>query len=100
MQTFTHGSEDSLDHDTYVIFDDIPTFHEAKAFCDSQKEDNANILVIQDGKVIWCFKGIEDECNNSLLTTYDLHEQKFPQPISSLLKEMCLLKWFEPFVEY
>lgn len=92
MQTFTHGSEDSLDHDTYVIFDKIPTFHEAKVFCDSQKEDNANILVIEDGKVVWCFKGIEDECNNSLLTTYSLHEQKYPQPIKELVQRDIPLK--------
>jgi len=86
MQTFTHGSEDSLDHDTYVIFDHIPTFKEAKSFCTSKTEDNANILVIEDGKVTWCFKGIEDECNNSLLMTYGLHDQEFPCPIFETVK--------------
>ncbi len=29
-QVFTHGSEDSLDHDVYVIFDHIPSFKEVK----------------------------------------------------------------------
>lgn len=81
MQIFTHGSEDSLDHDVYVIFDHIPTFHEAKSHCDSLDDMNANILVLKDGVVDWCFKGTEDECNNSLFSTYSLHEQAYPNPI-------------------
>ncbi len=81
MNTFTHGSEDSLDHDTYVIFDKIPTAQEAKEYCASLVEDNANILVLKDGIVDWCYKGTEDECNNSLNATYGLHLQFQPNPI-------------------
>lgn len=90
--TYTHGSEDSLDHDTYVIFDHIPTFHEAKSYCDSIKEDNANILYIKDGKVQWSFKGTEDECNNSLIRTYPLHQQKFEMPDISIVERDYGLK--------
>ena len=91
-QIFTHGSEDSLDHDVYVIFDHIPSFKEAKAYCNNLKEYNANILVLKDGIVEWCFKGTEDECNNSLFRTYELHEQKYDLPISNLVQRDVELK--------
>lgn len=81
IKTFTHGSEDSLDHDIYAIFDRIPTFQEAKEYCHQDGDANPNILVIKDGVVVWCFKGTEDECNNSLYATYSLHHQEFEQPI-------------------
>ena len=42
---------------------------------------NANLLVINNGVVDWCYKGTKDECNNSILATYHLHEQKHPIPI-------------------
>lgn len=92
LQYFTHGSEDSLDHDSYVIFEHVPSFHEAKAFCDSNKELNLNILVLKDGYVDWCFKGTEDECNNSLFLTYGLHKQEHPNPIKSVVTPNLELK--------
>lgn len=92
MQIFTHGSEDSLDHDVYVIFEHIPTFKEAKSFCNSLDSMNPNILFLKDGIVEWCFKGTEDECNNSLFYTYHLHEQKFENPISHRIERDLPLK--------
>lgn len=89
---FTHGSEDSLDHDVYVIFDNIPSFKEAKAYCNSLTEMNANILVLKEGIVDWCFKGTEDECNNSLFMTYALHEQSHQLPIMELVERDIPLK--------
>lgn len=86
QKIFTHGSEDSLDHDVYAIFEEIPTFKEAKEYCNSlSPEMNANILVIKDGVVSWCFKGTVDECNNSLFRTYELHEQEHELPIMELI---------------
>lgn len=92
LKTFTHGSEDSLDHDTFVVFEKIPTFHEAKDYCNKQVDDNANIIVIDKGYVTWCFKGIEDECNNSLLRTYALHKQTEPCPIVKAVERNVDLK--------
>lgn len=89
---YRHGSEDSLDDDAYIILDSIPTFQEAKRFCDSQKELNANVLVIEDNKVIWSFKGTEDECNNSLIKTYHLHKQECPLPDIQLVERDLGLK--------
>lgn len=91
-EVYTHGSEDSLDHDVYVVFDEIPSFKEAKAFCQSLETMNPNILVLKDGVVDWCFKGTEDECNNSLFITYHLHEQQYPLPITQLVERDLSLK--------
>ena len=89
---FTHGSEDSLDHDIYVIFDQIPSFKEAKSYCQNLKEMNPNILVLKDGFVFWSFKGTVDECNNSLFYTYGLHKQKYNNPIKEILERDLDLK--------
>lgn len=76
-----HGSENSLDIDAYIIIPKEISFKEAKAMCDSHKEINANLLVIEEGKVVWSYKGTIDECNNSILATYHLHEQNYACPI-------------------
>jgi len=88
----THGSKDSLDHDVYVIFDHIPSFKEAKSYCQSLTGMNPNILVIQDGVVSWSFKGTEDECNNSLFYTYHLHEQDQEIPVTRIVERDLDLK--------
>jgi hypothetical protein len=69
-----HGSEDSTDHDVVYIFEKQPNFHEMIKFC-SEKEENRNILILENGVVSSCFKGTPDELNNSLLTTFKLHKQ-------------------------
>ena len=88
----THGSEDSLDHDVYVVFDEIPSFQEAKEYCHSLSEYNANIIVVTDGTVSWSFKGTEDECNNSIMQTYHLHQQEFENPIKTEVSPNLELK--------
>lgn len=75
---YIHGSGDSIDVDTYYVVDHIPPFQEAKQWCDAIKEENANLITIEDGIVTGCYKGTPDECNNSLYDTYGLHEQEYP----------------------
>lgn len=90
---FIHGSEDSIDTDIYVIVDDIPDFKTSVEICKSYKSPfNANLLKIDNGQVSWCFKGTEDECNNSLLSTYHLHKQTFPCPINKKAERDYALK--------
>lgn len=62
-----HGSENSLDVETYVIIPKPLSFTDAKKLCDSYKESNANLLTVTNGLVDWCYKGTVDECNNSIL---------------------------------
>lgn len=88
----THGSEDSLDHDIYVILPEQVDNKVAKEICRSYRYYNANLLTISNGQVSWCYKGTVDECNNSLFNTYDLHEQTIENPVTSLLKRQYGLK--------
>lgn len=76
-----HGSENSLDRDAYVIIPSILDKNNAKKLCDSLTDINANLLVIENGQVIWSYKGTIDECNNSILATYHLHIQETENPI-------------------
>lgn len=87
-----HGSENSLDVDAYVILPEPIEFKEAKKLCDSFKEINANLLVIKNGQVHWNYKGTKDECNNSILSTYSLHQQKHPNPIEQPMQRSYGLK--------
>jgi hypothetical protein len=77
-----HGSENSLDVDAYVIIPEALEHKAAKPLCDSFKEINANLLVVNDGQVVWSYKGTTDECNNSILSTYSLHKQNVANPIT------------------
>lgn len=81
-QFITHGSENSLDHDVYVIIPQSLPMKEAKKLCDSFKEFNANLITVNNGMVDWVYKGTKDECNNSILATYHLHKQEHDCPIS------------------
>jgi hypothetical protein len=45
------------------------------------KKLNVNIASLRDGVVREVFKGTADEANNSLFSTYALHEQRFDQQI-------------------
>lgn len=87
-----HGSENSLDVDAYVIVPESMTMQEAKKLCDSYKDINANLLSIKDGVVNWCYKGTVDECNNSILATYNLHKQESECPVNKSLPRSYGLK--------
>lgn len=81
-QFITHGSENSLDKDVYVIIPEALEMKVAKKLCDSFQDINANLITVKDGKVNWVYKGTEDECNNSILATYHLHSQEFDCPVT------------------
>lgn len=91
-----HGSEDSLDVDVYFLVNKMGTFNENKELCDSMSKEhgvNGNLVVVKDGFVSEVYKGTVDEVNNSILATYGLHEQKFPNPIKGKVKRDICLKW-------
>lgn len=81
-QFITHGSENSLDKDVYVIIPQPLPMKEAKKLCDSFQEINANLITVDNGKVNWVYKGTVDECNNSILATYNLHKQDSDCPVT------------------
>lgn len=80
LAKYIHGSEDSTDTDVVYVVDEIPSLQEAKAFCSADKSENRNLITVDErkGVVMACYKGSIDEINNSLIDTYDLHEQTDP----------------------
>ena len=78
MIRYIHGSADSTDLDTVYVFEEMPSFPQCQLFCQSSTSENKNIIVICDGIVVDCFKGLPDEVNNALYTTYPLHEKEYP----------------------
>lgn len=92
MIRYIHGSSNSVDLDTVYVFENEPSFKEAKEFCDNKKDENANIICVKDGKVSYCYKGTIDEINNSLLITYGQHTQDFPLIITEKVKRDKYLK--------
>lgn len=92
MIRYIHGSSDSVDLDTVYVFENEPTFKEAKEFCDNKKDENANIICIDNGKVSYCYKGTIDEINNSILATYGLHRQDYPLIITDKVERDKYLK--------
>lgn len=91
MIRYIHGSEDSLDVDVFYVAEEMPSFTECQKFC-SDKDENRNIITIQDGKISACFKGTVDEVNNALLDTYQLHEQIYPLLITERLERDVVIK--------
>jgi hypothetical protein len=74
---YIHGSEDSTDLDVIYVVDELPSLQECKTFC-SDKEENRNLITVENGIVTSVYKGTQDEVNNALLDTYKLHEQEYP----------------------
>mgnify|MGYP006333953931 FL=1 len=74
---YIHGSEDSTDLDVIYVVDELPSLQECKTFC-SDKEENRNLIIVENGIVTSVYKGTPDEVNNALLDTYKLHEQEYP----------------------
>lgn len=86
---YIHGSEDSVDVDTYYWVDELPsTIQECKTWCESREGENANLFTVHtetvneqySSVVDKVYKGVPDEVNNSLLRTYDLHHQESSLP--------------------
>ena len=88
---YRFGSHDSQDVDVAYVFDHKPTMAECKAFCQNPLE-NRNIVVLSDGVVAECFKGLPDEMNNALYETLRFHPQKWPNPIIRRVKRNVPLK--------
>lgn len=87
------GSEDSIDEDTIYLVGSIPPIQECKRFCD-QKPDNRNLVVVQDGVITDCYKGLPDEVNNAIFYTYGLHNQQTENPVTQPVKRLVPLKVF------
>lgn len=98
------GSKSSQDIDVIVFVDTIidnPYYalEECKVynkkiadFLKTEKEINSNLAIIENGIIKKVLKGTEDEVNNSLIRTYDLHVQYFPNKISSFIQRDIDLK--------
>jgi len=81
------GSHSSADYDLAVKVDSIPIIVEAHDLCKKynqhfseylpDKKINSNLVIIENGLLVDCFKGTVDELNNAILDTYGLHNQKF-----------------------
>ena len=93
MIRYIHGSEDSTDVDVYYVFDKMPTFNECKQFCSADPDENRNIIIINDGVITDCFIGTVDEVNNSLIDTYNLHEQEYDLIVNKRLERDKELKY-------
>lgn len=92
MLRILFGSQNSLDLDVAYVFSTLPTLQECKSFC-SDKIENRNIVVIEDGRVIQSYKGTVDEMNNVLFYTFDLHKQEVAEnPVKILLPRDKMLK--------
>lgn len=92
MKKYIHGSEDSLDVDVFYVFDSMPSYQDCHTFCSSDKNENRNIIVIENGMVTDCFKGTCDEIQNSLYNTYSLHDQEYELDINEPIKRDIILK--------
>lgn len=92
MDYITHGSENSIDHDIYVIVDSPMQPQDAKQLCESFVPMNANLICIRDNQVYWSYKGTIDECNNSIIATFTLHNQNIECPVTIPMKRSYGLK--------
>lgn len=88
------GSKSSLDLDVCFFVDNLFSIdenHKKTIVCikesdiKTSKKINANLAILDKGVVVSCFKGVEDELNNALYTTYNLHNQKFENNIKRLV---------------
>ncbi|WP_299709191.1 hypothetical protein [uncultured Tenacibaculum sp.] len=84
------GSKSSVDLDVCFFIDELNSIQEnhetiktyiEKSNIDTNKVINANLAIIEKGIVIACFKGEEDELNNALYETYNVHKQQFEKRI-------------------
>lgn len=92
MIRYIHGSADSIDLDTVYVFEEMPSFLQCQHFCQSHTSENKNIIVIGDGIVVDSFKGLPDEVNNALYTTYPLHVQEYPLLVNRMVSRDVFLK--------
>jgi hypothetical protein len=71
---YRFGSSDSRDEDCFMLVDaPISSIQKCRELADSYKPKDVNLVVVNEGRVVWAFKGTADEMNNSILYTYKLH---------------------------
>lgn len=87
-----HGSEDSVDVDVHLIAPEILPRERAKQICDNCDIGNANMICVENGKVVWSYKGSPDECNNGILATYGLHNQVHENPVTHRVERNTAVK--------
>jgi len=92
MYYITHGSENSVDHDIYLIVNAPLTHADAKKLCEGFAPSNANVICIENHQVSWSYKGTIDECNNSIINTYGLHKQIIACPVTIPMERSYGLK--------
>jgi len=92
------GSPSSQDIDVMVFVDELRSIDDNHTLikelnvyfenfvsdaCFDGRKVNANLAVLKDGKVIEVFKGTADECNNSLMDTYQFHHQAYANHVTA-----------------
>lgn len=104
---YFYGSHDSQDSDVLIQIpkDMMPLEQEVRKELVKKIEKewdlnwNTNLIVVEDGIIIDTIfpKSWIDSLNNSLFTTYQLHEekQKFPIPVTRLVKRNKLLATYK-----
>jgi len=90
------GSADSSDYDIMVVIPNplkISECHKLAHALDAQlatelsdKKVNTNLCCVDNGSITWTFKGPKDESQNSLLTTYSRHTQKYPCIVDKMVE--------------
>jgi hypothetical protein len=58
----------------------------------SQAESNRNLVVVKEGVVADCYKGLPDETNNAIFYTYHQHAQEAPNFVSQAVTRITPLK--------
>ncbi|EFC46862.1 hypothetical protein NAEGRDRAFT_57493 [Naegleria gruberi] len=102
---YHHGSKDSSDVDIIYIFKDkLPPENDCNLFIRASGTEDRNLVLIRSedyselksdtdkGYLVDVFKGLVDEANNALFTTYPLHEQKYPCQIRGRVRRLVPLK--------
>lgn len=81
IASFRHGSEDSRDSDVIYQVSEWPAADQIQRFVSGSGVEDRNVILVSDGFVQTCFKGLPDEVQNALLATTPLHKQLFPLPL-------------------
>jgi len=90
VKSYVHGSPDSVDKDIVYVVDEPMESHICKRLCEIL-DGNPNLAVIKDGHVVWCYKGVPDELNNSMYRTVPLHKENKGNPISGPVeRDVCM----------
>jgi hypothetical protein len=69
----------------------LPGQQRSKDLC-LHASENRNLVVIKNGVVADCYKGLPDETNNAIFHTYHLHEQQSPNCVTQAVTRIVPLK--------